>query len=78
MFRYAPSHATLKSWASEFMLVRETLEDDPRPGRSVKSATPETIHTMHDIVRTDRRLIEAFPIINDESISLLESKGSDI
>ena len=50
----APSYATVKRWVAEFKRGRQSLEDDPRPGRRVTVATPEIVNKVHDIVMTDR------------------------
>ena len=50
----APTYATVKRWLAEFKRGRQSLEDDPRPGRPVTVATPETVNKVHDIVMTDR------------------------
>ena len=52
----APSYATVKRWVAEFKRGRQSLEDDPRPGRPVTVATPEMVNKVHDIVMTDRRV----------------------
>ena len=56
----APSYATVKRWVVEFKCGRQSLEDDPRPGRLVTVATPEMVNKVHDIVMTDRRFTERY------------------
>ena len=56
----APSYATVKRWVAEFKRGRQSLEDDPRPGRPVTVATPEMVNKVHDIVMTDRRVTERY------------------
>ena len=56
----APSYATVKRWVAEFKRGRQSLEDDPRPGRPVTVATPEMLNKVHDIVMTDRRVTERY------------------
>lgn len=56
----APSYATVKRWVAEFKRGRQSLEDDPRPGRPVNVATPEMVNKVHDIVMTDRRVTERY------------------
>ena len=56
----APSYATVKRWVAEFKGSRQSLEDDPRPGRPVTVATPEMVNKVHDIVMTDRRVTERY------------------
>ena len=55
-----PSYATVKRWVAEFKRSRQSLEDDPRPGRPVTVATPEMVNKVHDIVMTDRRVTERY------------------
>lgn len=50
----APSYSTMKRWAAEYKHGRESLEDDPCPGRPVMLATPEIIQRIHDMVMTNR------------------------
>ena len=50
----APSYDTVKRWEAEFKCGRQSLEDDPHPGRPVTVATPEMVSKVHDIVMTDR------------------------
>ena len=56
----APSYATVKRWVAEFKRGRQSLEDDPRPGRPVTVATPEMVKKVHDIVMTNRRVKERY------------------
>ena len=56
----APSYTIVKKWAAEFKRGRESLEDDPRPGRRVTVTTPETIAKIHDIIMADRRVTERY------------------
>ena len=52
----APSYATVKRWVAEFKRGRQSLEDDPRPGRLVTATTPEMVNKVHDIVMTESSL----------------------
>ena len=56
----APSYVMVNKWAAEFKRGRESLEDDPRPGRPVTVTTPETIAKIHDIIMADRRVTERY------------------
>jgi hypothetical protein len=38
----SPSYSTVKDWAKQFHLGRESIEDDPRQGRPAEALTPET------------------------------------
>ena len=46
----SPSAATIKRWVKEFQRGRESLEDDPRPGRPSTSTNEENIETVHQLV----------------------------
>ena len=56
----APSYATVKRWVAEFKRGKQSLEDDPHPGRPVTVATPERVNKVHDIAMTDRRVTERY------------------
>jgi transposase len=51
----SPSFSTIKKWAAEFKHGRTSLEDDPREGQP-KSATPEIIVQVHDMLLDNRRI----------------------
>ena len=52
----APALSTVKKWAAEFKRDRESLEDDPRSGRSASATNQENIDYVHHMVMDDRRL----------------------
>jgi transposase len=52
----SPSYSTVKEWAKQFCLGRESIEDDPRQGRPVEALTHETIALVQEEVIQDRRL----------------------
>jgi transposase len=52
----SPSYLTVKEWAKQFCLGRESIEDDPRQGRPAEALTPETIALVQEEVLQDRRL----------------------
>jgi histone-lysine N-methyltransferase SETMAR len=56
----APSYSMVNKWAAEFKRGRESLEDDPRPGRSVTVSTKETIDKIHDMILADRRIKQRY------------------
>ena len=60
LWKDAPSYATVKRWVAEFKCDRQSLDDDPRPGRPVTVATSEMVNKVHDIVMTDRRVTERY------------------
>ena len=39
---------------------RESLDDDPRSGRSLTVATPEIVTEVHDMVMGDKRVTERY------------------
>ena len=43
-------------WHKRFLEGRESVEDDPRPGRPVTASTDENVKKIEQIVRIDRRL----------------------
>jgi transposase len=49
------SFSTIKKWTAKFKRGRTSLEDDPREGRP-KSATPEVIEQVYDVVLDDWRM----------------------
>jgi len=49
----SPSFSTIEKWAAEFKRGRTSLEDDPCEG-CPKSATPEIIEQVHDMLLDDR------------------------
>ena len=52
----APALSTMKKWAAEFKMARESLEDDPRSGRLSTPTIQENIDRIHQMVMNDRRL----------------------
>ena len=50
----------MKRWVAEFKRGRQSLEDDPRPGRPVTFATPEMVNKVHGNVMTHRRVTERY------------------
>ncbi|XP_067663365.1 protein GVQW3-like [Haliotis asinina] len=52
----SPSAATIKRWVKEFQRGRESLDDDPRPGRPSTSTTQANIDTVHQLVTGNRRI----------------------
>ncbi|XP_046976469.1 histone-lysine N-methyltransferase SETMAR-like [Vanessa cardui] len=52
----SPSYSTVKEWAKQFRLGRQSIEDEPRPGRPSKAITDENIQFVEEKVLEDRRL----------------------
>jgi transposase len=52
----SPSYLTVKEWAKQFHLGRESVEDDPHQDRPAEALTPETITLVQEEVLQDRRL----------------------
>jgi histone-lysine N-methyltransferase SETMAR len=52
----SPSYSTVKEWAKQFRLGRESIEDDPRQGRPAEAVTDESIKIVKKEVLQDRRL----------------------
>lgn len=51
-----PGKTMVYKWHSLFKQGRESLEDDPRPGRSTEVTTPELVEKVEKIVLEDARL----------------------
>lgn len=51
-----PGKTMVYKWHSLFKQGRESLEDDPRPGRSIEVTTPALIQKVEQIVLEDARL----------------------
>ena len=52
----SPSYSTVKEWAKQFRLGRESMEDEPREGRPVEVVTEENIRHIEEEQLSDRRL----------------------
>jgi transposase len=52
----SPSYSTVKEWAKQFRLGRESTEGDCRQGRPAEALTPETIALVQEEVLQDRGL----------------------
>lgn len=52
----APSLSTIQKWSSEFKRGRESIEDDPRPGRPVEASSQENIKKVGEIILEDGRV----------------------
>ena len=50
------SAAQIQAWHKRFKDGRESVESDPRSGRSAPSRTPETVEQVWAAVSKDRRL----------------------
>ena len=52
----SPSYSTVKEWAKQFHLGRESVEDKPREGRPMEVVTEENIRRVKEELLSDRRL----------------------
>jgi transposase len=52
----SPSYSTVKEWAKQFRLRRESIEDDLRQGRPAEALTPEIIALVQEELLQDRWL----------------------
>lgn len=52
----APSYATVKRWVNEFKRGRESVEDDPRPGRPPTATTKDNLDLALGMIMEDRRI----------------------
>ena len=52
----SPSYSTIKEWAKQFCLGRESIEDEPRVGRPVEVVTEENIRCIEEVLLSDRWL----------------------
>uniref|UniRef100_A0A1B6MF73 Mos1 transposase HTH domain-containing protein n=1 Tax=Graphocephala atropunctata TaxID=36148 RepID=A0A1B6MF73_9HEMI len=50
------SRAQVFRWYKAFSNGRESVQDDPRSGRSLSSKSDENVKKVSDLVRNDRRL----------------------
>jgi hypothetical protein len=48
--------ARVFEWFARFLDGRESIEDDPRPGRPVSIRTEENIQKVRNLVNEDRRI----------------------
>ncbi|XP_029641057.1 protein GVQW3-like [Octopus sinensis] len=52
----APSYATVKRWVNEFQHGRESVEDDPRPGRPPTATIGDNVDLALGMIMQDRRI----------------------
>ena len=52
----SPLYSTVKEWAKQFHLGRESVEDKPRGGRPMEVVTEESIRHIKEELLSDRRL----------------------
>ncbi|XP_031622603.1 protein GVQW3-like [Contarinia nasturtii] len=68
----APSYATVKLWAKQFKLGRESLEDDPRSGRPIEATAPDMVekieHLVHENPRMSKKVLAAMFDVSERSI----------
>ena len=49
------SYSTVKKWATEFRMGRDSVEDDERSGHPKDATTDENVKVVHTLVMCDRR-----------------------
>lgn len=64
----APSYRVIAFWSSQFKRGRESIEDDPRPGRPVSCTTDQNVKKVEDLILRDRR-IKLWQIATEMGIS---------
>ena len=52
----SPKYSTLAKWSAEFKRGRDSLEDDPWPGRPADVITQEMIDRVERLVLNNRRI----------------------
>ena len=52
----SPKYSTVAKWSAEFKRGRDSLEDDPRPGRPADVISQEMIDRVERLVLNDRRI----------------------
>ena len=52
----SPSYSTVKKWAKQFRLGRDSIEDEPREGQHVEVVTEENIRRIEEKLLSARRL----------------------
>jgi len=52
----SPLYSTVKEWAKQFCVGRESVEDEPREGRPVEVVTEEIIRCIEEELQSDRWL----------------------
>ena len=55
----SPKYSTVATWSVEFKRGRDSLEDDPRPGRPADVISQEMITRVEKLVLNNRRIIVA-------------------
>ena len=68
----AYSYSVVSFWSKRFREGRESVEDDPRPGRPVTAATKSNIERIEQLVEEDHRIslraIQALTSLNLQTI----------
>lgn len=68
----APSLSTIQKWSSEFKRGRESIEDDPRPGRPVVATSQENIDQVENLILEDGRVkIKSIALVTNLSIGTI-------
>ncbi|XP_063394736.1 histone-lysine N-methyltransferase SETMAR-like [Cydia fagiglandana] len=68
----APSLSTIQKWSSEFKRGRESIEDDPRPGRPVVATSQENIDKVEKLILEDGRVkVKSIAQVTNLSIGIV-------
>jgi len=55
----APSYYKVKFWSKQCQWGRESIEDDPQPGRPVEETSEEMCQKLESLILADRRMKES-------------------
>ncbi|XP_029639675.1 protein GVQW3-like [Octopus sinensis] len=75
----APSYATVKRWANEFQHGRESVEDDPTPGRPPTTTTEDNIDLALGMIMevnriSCRQIAERLGISNERADNIVKKE----
>ncbi|XP_029657123.1 protein GVQW3-like [Octopus sinensis] len=75
----APSYATVKRWVNEYHRSRESVEDDPRPGRPPTATTEDNIDLALGMILQDhriscRQIAERLGVSNERADNIVEKE----
>ena len=52
----AMAHSAIWKWVKRFKQGKQSIRDEPRPGRPKTSATPEKLQKLDDLIKANRRI----------------------